>query len=82
LILITSLRRLSTAGVQLMLTCPAGHVACCRSQYASSKNWTVVIPVEAWAGGIAAAILIGACAGLLPAVRASRLPPTVALRTV
>jgi putative ABC transport system permease protein len=50
--------------------------------YASSKSWAVVIPVEAWSGGIAAAILIGAFAGLMPAVRASRLPPTVALRTV
>jgi putative ABC transport system permease protein len=50
--------------------------------YASTKSWAVVIPVEAWSGGIAAAILIGAFAGLLPAVRASRLPPTVALRTV
>jgi putative ABC transport system permease protein len=49
--------------------------------YASSKNWDVLIPVEAWIGGIASAILIGAFAGLLPAVRASRLPPTVALRT-
>jgi putative ABC transport system permease protein len=49
--------------------------------YASSKNWHIVIPVEAWTGGIAAAILIGACAGLMPAVRASRMPPTVALRT-
>jgi len=36
-----------------------------------------VIPVEAWAGGIASAILIGAFAGLMPAVRASRMPPTV-----
>jgi putative ABC transport system permease protein len=50
--------------------------------YASSKSWAVVIPVEAWSGGIASAILIGAFAGLLPAVRASRMPPTVALRTV
>jgi putative ABC transport system permease protein len=50
--------------------------------YASSKKWAVVIPVEAWSGGIASAILIGALAGLLPAVRASRLPPAVALRTV
>ncbi len=49
--------------------------------YASSKGWSVVIPVEAWAGGIAAALLIGAFAGLTPAIRASRLPPTVALRT-
>ena len=50
--------------------------------YAGSKSWTVVIPAEAWSGGIASAMLIGALAGLLPAVRASRMPPTVALRTV
>jgi hypothetical protein len=37
---------------------------------------------EAWSGGIASAILIGAFAGLMPAVRASRMLPTVALRTV
>jgi putative ABC transport system permease protein len=50
--------------------------------YASSKSWAIVIPVEAWLGGIASAILIGAFAGLIPAVRASRMSPTVALRTV
>lgn len=49
--------------------------------YASSKGWSVVIPTEALAGGIGSAILIGAFAGLLPAIRASRLPPTEALRT-
>jgi putative ABC transport system permease protein len=49
--------------------------------YAGSKGWAVVIPVEAWSGGIASAILIGAFAGLMPAVRASRMAPTVALRT-
>jgi putative ABC transport system permease protein len=49
--------------------------------YASSKGWALVVPVEAWAGGIASAILIGAFAGLIPAVRASRMPPSVALRT-
>ena len=48
---------------------------------ANAKGWAVVIPVEAWLGGIASAILIGALAGLMPAVRASRMPPTVALRT-
>ncbi|MFL5832320.1 MAG: ABC transporter permease [Solirubrobacteraceae bacterium] len=58
----------------------AGIVA--TAVYASSKSWAVVIPVEAWIGGVASAILIGAFAGLMPAVRASRLPPTVALRTV
>jgi putative ABC transport system permease protein len=50
--------------------------------YASTKHWAIVIPVEAWSGGIASAILIGAFAGLMPAIRASRLPPAVALRTV
>jgi putative ABC transport system permease protein len=50
--------------------------------YASTKNWAVVVPAEAWSAGIASAILIGAFAGLLPAIRASRMPPTVALRTV
>jgi putative ABC transport system permease protein len=58
----------------------AGIVA--TAVYADTKHWALVIPVEAWSGGIAAAILIGAFAGLLPAVRASRMPPTVALRTV
>ena len=50
--------------------------------YAQTKHWSVVIPSEAWAGGLAAAITIGAIAGLLPAVRAARLSPTEALRTV
>ena len=50
--------------------------------YADSKSWAVVVPAQAWSGGIAAAILIGALAGLTPAVRASRMAPTVALRTV
>jgi putative ABC transport system permease protein len=50
--------------------------------FAGSKNWAVVIPVEAWLGGITSAILIGAFAGLMPAVRASRMPPAEALRTM
>jgi putative ABC transport system permease protein len=47
--------------------------------YARVKGWAVVIPSEAWGGGLAAAILIGALAGLLPAIRAARLSPTQAL---
>jgi putative ABC transport system permease protein len=50
--------------------------------YAHLKHWTVVVPATAWAGGLGAAIVIGAVAGLLPAVRAARLSPTEALRTV
>jgi putative ABC transport system permease protein len=49
--------------------------------YAGAKDWAVVIPTEAWAGGIGAAIAIGSIAGLLPALRAARLSPTEALRT-
>ena len=47
--------------------------------YAHTKHELVVIPTEAWAGGIGAAVLIGAIAGLWPALRAARLSPTQAL---
>jgi putative ABC transport system permease protein len=50
--------------------------------YASTKHWAIVIPTLAWAGGLGAALLIGAIAGLLPAIRAARLSPTEALRAV
>jgi putative ABC transport system permease protein len=50
--------------------------------YAHTKNWQVVIPTLAWAGGLGAAVAIGALAGLLPAIRAARLSPTDALRTL
>ena len=50
--------------------------------YAHTRHWTTVIPTLAWAGGLAAAIAIGAIAGLLPAIRAARLSPTDALRTL
>jgi putative ABC transport system permease protein len=50
--------------------------------YARAKGWAIVIPTEAWAGGLAAAILIGALAGLLPAIRAARLSPTQALWSI
>ena len=50
--------------------------------YAGTKNWAVVVPAQAWAGGIGAAVVIGAGAGLLPALRAARLSPTQALWSV
>ena len=49
--------------------------------YAGAKGWAIVIPAEAWGGGIVSALLIGAVAGLTPAIRASRMSPTAALRT-
>lgn len=45
------------------------------------QDWPLVVPPVAMAGGIVAALVIGAVAGLYPAARAARLPPTVALRS-
>ena len=56
-----------------------GAGASATAVYASTKHELVVIPTLAWAGGILAAVLIGAVAGLWPALRAARLSPTQAL---
>jgi putative ABC transport system permease protein len=50
--------------------------------YAATRGWEAAVPPYALAGGLAAAVLIGAGAGLYPALRAARLTPTEALRTV
>ncbi len=49
--------------------------------YASTQGWPTVVPLWAAGGGLVATLLIGAIAGLYPAVRASRMSPTVALAT-
>jgi putative ABC transport system permease protein len=50
--------------------------------YAATQGWDVLIPMVAVVGGILAALLIGAVAGLYPAMRAARVSPTDALRTL
>jgi putative ABC transport system permease protein len=50
--------------------------------YSSQQRWSVVVPLVAVWGGMGAAAVIGAGAGLYPALRAARLAPTEALRTV
>ncbi len=50
--------------------------------YATSQGLPAVVPPEALAGGVVAALVIGAVAGLYPSMRAARLSPTEALRTV
>ena len=50
--------------------------------YAHTQHWATVVPAEAWVGGMAASLIIGAIAGLFPAIRAARLSPTEALWSV
>jgi putative ABC transport system permease protein len=45
-------------------------------------RWPLVIPGMAIWGGLTAAVIVGAVAGLYPAARAARLAPTEALRSV
>jgi putative ABC transport system permease protein len=47
--------------------------------YAATQGWPTVVPVWVIAGGILATLLIGGVAGLYPAIRAARVPPTEAL---
>jgi putative ABC transport system permease protein len=49
--------------------------------YARSQGWLVALPWAGIVGGVGLAIVIGAAAGLYPAIRAARTAPTDALRT-
>jgi putative ABC transport system permease protein len=62
------------AGIALGAAATAG--------YAQTQGWILVVPVLSVGGGIAIALVLGALAGLYPAVRAARLAPAAALRSV
>jgi putative ABC transport system permease protein len=47
--------------------------------YAMTRTWPTVVPAWALIGGVGATVVIGAVAGLYPAIRAARLAPTDAL---
>lgn len=63
-----------TAGVLLGAGVTAG--------LARLRHWSVIIPGYAIWGGVAGAVVIGAIAGLYPAIRAARMSPADALRTI
>jgi putative ABC transport system permease protein len=47
--------------------------------YSTTQSWPTVVPLWVLGGGVAATVVIGAIAGLYPAIRAARLAPTEAL---
>lgn len=49
--------------------------------YAAHRGWLLVLPSVAVVGGLGVAAVVGAIAGLYPALRAARLAPTTALRS-
>ena len=79
--------RLQFLAESVLLSCAGGAIgvaagAAAVAVYTYLKGEATVIPAEAWAGGIGAAIAIGAIAGLLPALRAARMSPTQALWSI
>ncbi|MBC6466760.1 ABC transporter permease [Actinomadura alba] len=50
--------------------------------FAVTQGWPTVVPPWAMGGGVGATLVIGAIAGLYPAIRAARLAPTEALSTI
>ncbi len=48
--------------------------------YAAARHWDAVVPVPVLLAAVAVALLVGAAAGLYPALRAARLVPAKALR--
>lgn len=81
--------RRTSIGAQFMtealLLCLAGGVvgaaggAVAAAWWAGARGWPTVVPLGVVVTSVAAALVTGALAGIAPSVRASRLPPTVAL---
>jgi putative ABC transport system permease protein len=50
--------------------------------YAATQGWVIVVPAQATGAALVATLVIGAVAGIYPAMRAARLSPTEALALV
>jgi putative ABC transport system permease protein len=50
--------------------------------FCADRGWPVVIPAWVTPSGLLLTLVIGALAGVYPALRASRLPPTEALNQI
>jgi putative ABC transport system permease protein len=74
-------------GESVLLSVLGGSVgillgAVATAAYASAVGWIIVVPTLSVVGGVGIALLLGALAGLYPALRAARLAPASALRSV
>ena len=50
--------------------------------YATARHWNAVVPLATLAAAVAVALAVGATAGLYPALKAARLSPAEALRSI
>jgi len=50
--------------------------------FAATRNWSAVVPVPVLLASVGIALVLGAAAGLYPALRAARLAPAEALRII